>query len=110
VGCDVVVQAYEPVFIDEVKYRHASARVFFRQLPAILSQMPLTCDPDPAALDALLTIHKSVRQSRLTPRPCMSAPWPVKVHHHPRRPANLWPSSPTSSGLAKRLRFFAKRF
>jgi len=83
------VQAYEPVFVDEVKCRHASARVFFRQLPAILSQMPLTCDPDPEALDALLAVHKSVRSSRLKPVPCTAQPWLVKVSHHPRRPANL---------------------
>jgi len=83
------VQDYEPVFVEEVKRRHARARLFFRQLPGILSQMPLTCDPDPAALEALLTIHKSVRQSRLKPLPCTAAPWPVKVRHHPRRPANL---------------------
>jgi len=83
------VQDYQPAFIDEVKSRHARARVFYRQLPSILSQMPLTCDPDPAALDALLAVHKSVRQSRLKAMPCTAAPWPVKVRHHLRRPTNL---------------------
>ena len=83
------VQDYEPMFVDEVNCRHARARVFFRQVPDIINKMPLTCDPDPAALDALLTIHKSVRQSRLRTPPCTATPWPVKVHHHPRRPANL---------------------
>jgi len=85
----VTVQDYELGFIDDVICRHASARVFFRQLPDILGQMPLTCNPDPAALEALLTVHKSMRQSRLRPLPCTAPPWPIKVHHHPRRPANL---------------------
>jgi len=75
--------------VDEVKSRHARASVFFRRLPDILRQMPLTCDPDPAALHALLAVHKSVRPSRVRPPPCAAAPWPINVHHHPRRPANL---------------------
>ena len=83
------MQGYEPVFVTEVKYRHARALVFFRHMPGILSEMPLTCDPDPAALDALLAVRKSLRQSRLRPLPCTAEQWPIKIHHHPRRPANL---------------------